>query len=162
MAFGLRQVLCSESSKCQTQVLEIPCKWCDTNFYACRSCYHGQVYCSEECRKEARLKQGREAQARFRKTADGREYHAELEKERRRQRKTGINPSEPTASTDIYRETSLRVANQGSRQPQTSATLENMVDFAGLEGHFQTHPTGICQFCGKAGAIVSQFQRRGY
>jgi len=131
-------------------------------FNTCRSCWHGQSYCSQECRKEARRKRGREAQVRFRQTADGREYHAELERERRRRRKAGAKPSEPTESTDMCKETSLCVANQGSRQPQSSVTLGNMVDLVELEGHFQSRPIGICHFCGKAGVIVSHFQRRGY
>ncbi len=131
-------------------------------FNTCRSCWHGQAYCSQECQTKARLKQCREAQARFRNTAAGREAHAELERERRRKKKEGITPSEQTESRDTYKKNVSCVANQGSIPPQTSVTLENRVDFMEFESSFQPGHIGMCQFCGKVGTIVSQFERRGY
>lgn len=39
------------------------CKWpgCGVIFYVCRSCDRGYLYCSEDCRRQARLEQHRRA-----------------------------------------------------------------------------------------------------
>ena len=52
-------------------------------FPVCRSCFRGQVYCSDQCREQARTEQRRQAQRRYRKTEKGRKAHRNAERRRR-------------------------------------------------------------------------------
>ena len=47
------------------ELLGLHCKQCGQGFGVCRSCYHGQKYCGDGCRKAARREQCREAQQRY-------------------------------------------------------------------------------------------------
>jgi hypothetical protein len=62
----------------------IPCKRCGERFYICSSCYRGQRYCSEECRKQARRQQVREANRRYRQSQEVRLDHRDRQREYRR------------------------------------------------------------------------------
>jgi hypothetical protein len=48
---------------------------CRTIFFICRSCDRGQQYCSDSCRRLARVKQQREASRRYCQSAEGRFNH---------------------------------------------------------------------------------------
>ena len=47
------------------RLLGLTCRRCGGAFGVCRSCYHGQRYCSERCRKDARREQCCQAQKRY-------------------------------------------------------------------------------------------------
>ena len=64
-------------------LLEVTCRWCARQFCVCQSCWRGQAYCSESCRKEARRQSHSEAQRRYRSTWKGREAHRLSERRRR-------------------------------------------------------------------------------
>ena len=64
-------------------LIELECKHCKLKFRICRKCYHGHVYCSSSCRREAQLKAHCKAQSRYRTSKKGREAHSRNEKKRR-------------------------------------------------------------------------------
>lgn len=68
----------------------ITCRWCEFPFYCCRSCWRGQAYCCDGCRKAGYQRNRREAQRRYRQTAKGEKQHREGEN-RRRYRKNAPN-----------------------------------------------------------------------
>jgi len=51
------------------------CLGCQALFLICRSCYHGQVYCGDACRKRARAAQVIMARAKHQATPHGRDDH---------------------------------------------------------------------------------------
>ena len=48
-------------------LLRLFCGWCRARFFLCRSCYRGEGYCGEVCRKASRLAIRRRAEARYRR-----------------------------------------------------------------------------------------------
>ena len=57
------------------------CRRCGTSFFICRSCWHGQAYCSESCRVVELTTSTREAGRRYQSGDEGRERH--LQRQRR-------------------------------------------------------------------------------
>jgi hypothetical protein len=53
-------------------------------FPICRCCYHGQTYCSDDCRKPARAAQIRAARATYQASPGGREDHRDRNRELRK------------------------------------------------------------------------------
>src|ERR1700733_2621235 len=60
------------------------CVGCQALFPICRCCYHGQTYCSDDCRKPARIAQARAARATHQASAGGREDHRDRNRELRK------------------------------------------------------------------------------
>ena len=56
----------------------ITCRWCDSVFALCRSCFRGQAYCCELCRKSARREQCHRAQRKYLDNRDGRRQAADV------------------------------------------------------------------------------------
>ena len=68
-------------------LLQLFCGWCRARFFLCRSCYRGEGYCGEACRKASRLAIRRRAEARYRRSAGGRRQRAERSHYRRQRRR---------------------------------------------------------------------------
>jgi hypothetical protein len=68
----------------QEKIWAIRCKECGAWFFLCRRCYRGQRYCSGECRKEARRRQCRAAQVKYRAKLQGKKKCAAAAKAYRR------------------------------------------------------------------------------
>jgi hypothetical protein len=64
-------------------LIELECNHCNVEFYICRKCYRGHLYCSSRSRIEAQLKSHRKAQSRYLTSDKGREAHSRNEKMRR-------------------------------------------------------------------------------
>src|SRR3954469_21954157 len=60
------------------------CLRCQGVFPICRSCYHGQAYCSDDCRKPARTSQLRALRAAYQASPGGREDHRDRNRELRK------------------------------------------------------------------------------
>src|SRR3954462_5972333 len=60
------------------------CLRCQGVFPICRSCYHGQAYCSDDCRKPARASQLRALRAAYQASPGGREDHRDRNRELRK------------------------------------------------------------------------------
>jgi hypothetical protein len=131
------------------------CRWheCNAIFWICRSCDHGQQYCSDNCRAKARREQRRAANHRHRKTPEGK-----LD-QRDRQR--------------AYRQrlTSFSVMDQGSQDNLVSGSIIPPVfsPVAALNSGRQAyepkrfHKPGMpcCIICGRPGRFVNPFHLRG-
>ena len=55
-------------------------------FYICRSCYRGQVYCGDECRRRMRRQQRRAANRRHQQSWEGRLDHHDRQRAYRERR----------------------------------------------------------------------------
>ncbi len=112
----------------------VSCRRCGRSFYICWSCWRGQAYCCDTCRRNFQREAHRLAQQRYRQTAKGREAHRQAERRRRMQ------VSEKTVA-----DTSSIPAPRHDSLPQD-----------------QQHIVPCCHFCGRKGVIVVHFPRRGY
>ncbi len=122
----------------------IQCRWCDFQFCICRSCWRGQAYCCDECRRAAKLKNHREAQRKYRQTEKGKKAHREAENRRRQgQNQKNLKNMDDTTST-----------------PQCHWAMEILTRIKNpIWGKFMG---AVCHFCGVGGQIVEAFPRRGY
>ena len=65
------------------EYLDLRCRWCGQRFYVCLRCYHGQVYCCEQCAAEGYRAVQDEARARHQSSEDGKEDHRDRMRELR-------------------------------------------------------------------------------
>jgi len=116
---------------------KIQCKHCGSIFYVCRSCWRGQVYCGDICRRIAQLRAHRESERLYRQTEKGREAHRQGEKKRR----TKKNEKNEKTMDDVGTTPPLACDNVDSNLPGEETK---------------------CHFCGAYGIVVKHFPRRGY
>ncbi len=121
-----------EYDVCTKLLIELECKHCLTQFYICRNCYYGNVYCSSACRIEAQLIAHRESQRIYRATKKGRETHRIYEMNRR------MGKNKKTMADETTNDHLTRVI----RYP----VVKNM--------------TPRCSYCGVLGKIVKIFPPR--
>lgn len=128
---------------------EVKCHWCDIFFCVCWSCWRGQAYCSDKCRRAGRCHAHRMAQKRYRETAEGKRTHREAERRRRirRAKKT----VDDRGSTPISAGCKIE-----SSDTEPAMKSENSYERVGVGNK------GWCHFCGALGTIVNKFARRGY
>jgi hypothetical protein len=88
-------------------LIELECNHCNVEFYICRKCYRGHIYCSSRCRSEAQLKAHRKAQSRYRTSDKGREAHSRNEKMRRMDKIKKNMADESTNTPPLRVESSL-------------------------------------------------------
>jgi hypothetical protein len=74
------------------RVWAIRCKECGRWFYLCKGCFHGQCYCSETCRRIARRRQCRAAQATYLDKHKGKVARASASAAFRQRCKRGLLP----------------------------------------------------------------------
>jgi len=126
----------------------ICCGWCHLFFCVCQSCWRGQAYCSNECRKARQIHVHREAQRRYRKKEKGRLAHLKAQRRyRMRLVEKSVADRGSTIQPSRYKISSSKVKVIRGR------CLQERPDI-GMKGH--------CYFCGQAGVIVSRFPRRKY
>jgi len=113
---------------------KIVCKHCGSIFYVCRSCWRGQVYCGDICRRITQLKAHRESERLYRQTEKGREAHRQGEKRRR------IRKNEKT------------VDDEGTTPPLARDNMDSNLPGEEIK----------CHFCGAYGVVVKHFPRRDY
>ena len=125
-------------------LLLIQCRWCDFQFCICRSCWRGQAYCCDECRRAAKLKKHRRAQRKYRQTEKGKKAHRQAENRRRH----GQNQ---------HKQKNMDDATSTLRHPWAMKPLTR------IRNHSRHLYMGsLCHFCGAGGRIVAAFPRRGY
>jgi hypothetical protein len=124
------------------------CRWqqCNALFWICRSCDHGQQYCSDRCRTKARREQRRAANLRHRKTLEGRLDQRDRQRAYRRRR----------AELSVMDQGSLEPLNTGSIIPPAF----RLPVFA--MGSISQGEPGVpyCIVCGRPGRFVNPFQLR--
>lgn len=115
-------------------LIQIECKQCSLHFFLCRRCYHGQVYCCDQCRVIAQKIAHRKAQSKYRTSEKGREAN----KKAGRRRRLKINEKS--------------VADEG--------TIAHFVHVILPPSSWLGK--SVCLFCGISGQVVTRFPRRGY
>jgi len=125
-------------------LISVFCRWCNNDFCICRSCWRGQAYCGDACRRNGHLQSRCKAQQKYRQTDKGKRAHC-LDENRRRYRKT------PPVKNNMDDATSNRPLNMHIRMTRR----DNSAPF---------HSTfwNRCHFCGRSGEIVDQFPRKNY
>ncbi len=121
-------------SRLQALIRAITCKWCKSIFFICRSCFRGQVYCCEFCRKISRKIAHRQAQSTYITSDKGRKANR-LAAQRRR-----IKNNRKTVAD----------------QPTTKPKFRDILLFKSSINKF------CCAICGVKGKLVKRFPRRGY
>lgn len=115
-------------------LIHIECRRCAQHFYVCRSCWRGQAYCCQQCRKAAQREARRKAQKKYRQTPKGKETHR-LQERNRRLRQYEKTMDDATTNPDMIHD----------------IVLSKPIDTA-----------SCCHFCGKIGHIVDFFPWREY
>lgn len=97
------------------------CPRCNREFWICRSCDHGHVYCGRWCAGEARRESLRKARRKHRRSAEGKADHRDRERERRARRRelATIADRRGVARSDC-------VGDQGSMSDHLAAKIAAM------------------------------------
>lgn len=85
----------------EKEIRRFRCKQCSQSANVCRSCDRGQVYCSDECRAEARKEQNRRAGEKYRRSAEAREKARLRQRRCRARRSVTQHPATSAASVSI-------------------------------------------------------------
>lgn len=116
------------------------CSLCHAQSIICSPCDRGQIYCSDTCSKEARLKSCREAEKRYQHTSRGKHKH--------------------TARQKRYRERfRQKVTDQGSVTPVADGLLGSVKNKTVEVDMGQETRVTRCCFCKKS---VSSWLRSGF
>ena len=116
-------------------LIEVRCHFCAARFLVCRRCFRGQAYCSDECRRQGRLRIHREAQRRYRQTKKGKKAHRLSENRHRHglQQHHERKMDDVTSRASACRVIEISIAAKGGQR---------------------------CHFCGCEGVVVDRFPRR--
>lgn len=76
--------------------IEVQCLCCGFRFYVCRSCWRGQAYCGERCRRIRQSQLHRKAQRKYRYSKKGKERRRLYEK-RKKSKKNGLKPGDDSS-----------------------------------------------------------------
>ncbi|MBF0433372.1 MAG: hypothetical protein HQK83_18995 [Fibrobacteria bacterium] len=138
------------------QLLKMCCRWCQKIFFLCRSCWRGQAYCGDECRRAGKLKLHREAQRRYRQSEKGKKAHR-LAEDRRRKRRNEKKNNENEKKLDDLSSTSE--SNELILPPSN-------IQFGFISLNLKPkHKLGAlkkCHNCQRIGVIMEKFPRQGF
>lgn len=116
------------------------CSLCHAQSIICSHCDRGQIYCSDTCSREARLKSCREAEKRYQHTSRGKHKHAARQKRYR----------------ERFRQ---KVTDQGSLTPVADGLLRSVKNKTVEVDSEQEARVIRCCFCKKT---VSSWLRSGF
>ena len=148
-------------------LIQIHCRGCDKEIFICRSCWRGQVYCSEACRIVSQCESHRKAQKRYRESPKGKRKRNELEQRRRMRMKIKEGKNKKVKK------------NRKSVDDEGTTVQKKVVKFPpGVEKPQVVEVESIggvtikakknldrrvqCHLCGCIGMLVDKFPRRGY
>ena len=129
-------------------LIQIRCRCCGIVFSVCRCCWRGQAYCCDECRVAGTQKNHREAQKRYRRTAEGKKAHREAENRRR----YGLSKKNQKNMDDV----------SSTVLPTWCMPILLYLQIVIRDARAWFDKAGCCHFCGACGKIVDEFPRRGY
>ena len=118
---------------------------CGVMFYICGSCYRGQAYCGDGCRKRAQLQQHRNANRKHQDSPEGRLDHRDRQRVYRARLRLRV--------TDATSPGSGRSGNIGATWTETGMStplLEILQDRLRLE-RLQAAIQPVCILCGRVG-----------
>ena len=127
------------------------CLRCGTIFGICRSCFRGQRYCSDSCRKDARAEKHRASNRRHQRSPEGRDNHRDRQRDyRKRLKDRGVTDQSCSAKT-APRSLFQIAASEGD--PHEAAHGGDGADPPPRGG--RPEGAAVCIFCGRPGFFVS-------
>ena len=114
---------------------------CGVMFYICGSCYRGQVYCGERCRRKAQRQQRRDANRRHQQTREGRLDHRDRQRAYRQRRRRARVTDTPSPSTYDWGSITVAEPFRSENGPETVSGEAGYADCAGFEP--------ACIICGR-------------
>jgi hypothetical protein len=118
-------------------------------FFICRSCYRGQRYCNDACRKKARREQLRQANRRYQRSSEARLDHRDRQRDYRQRRSGRVTDQSSSGKPGCGRITRTLVAE--SKPP----TREKPDDLSRRERFHRI----FCMLCGRWGQFIDVFHR---
>ena len=119
---------------------------CGVMFYICGSCYRGQVYCGDECRRRMRRQQRRRANRRYEQDPEVRGDHCQRQREYRDRCRLGRVTDHTSAG---------RTRSGNIKKPLTetgmSTPLAEVVDGRPRFERLQAAIRPVCIVCGRVG-----------
>ena len=122
---------------------------CGVMFYICNSCYRGQVYCRDECRRRMRRQQRRRANRRHQQSREGRLDHRDRQRAYR----------ERCRLRRVTDHTSAGRARSGNiKKPLTETEIRTplavVVDDRPQFERCETATRPVCIVCGRVGVLT--------
>ncbi len=125
---------------------------CGVMFFICRSCYRGQVYCGDVCRRQMRREQRRRANRRYQQDPGVREDHCQRQRVYRKRRREG-------RVTDHTSAGGCRSGSMATPLPETGMRT-SLAEVSHDRPRFQRLKAAIwivCIFCGRSGGFIDAF-----
>ncbi len=128
---------------------------CGVMFYICRSCYRGQVYCGDECRRRMRRQQRRRANRRHQQSREGRLDHRDRQRAYRERRRLWRVTDHTSAG---------RARSGNIKKPLTETVISTpLSEVAGDRSRFgrlQAAIRPVCIVCGRRGVKKIDQERK--
>lgn len=121
------------------------CPRCKRQFFICRHCDRGHVYCCRLCSALSRLEKIRIYRKRYRMSKEGREEHQDTERDRRRRHTLGEKNVGDQSSAQ---------GNKSARVIALMRMLAKSADIYRLSKEDSDDDTIRCEFCGRPGNLV--------
>lgn len=126
------------------------CRWCGAVFGVCRSCFRGQHYCGDGCRKEARAEGHRESNRKHQRTQEGRDDHRDRQRDyRNRLKDRGVTDQSCAGETALR---SLSTAEEGGEEEWDEAGQPDSSEPPQPRELFESQ--AFCCICGRRGFFV--------
>lgn len=109
-------------SRLQIILFHIICGCCSTSFWVCRSCYRGQKYCGDRCRKRIRRQKCREYNRIHQQSPEGRLDHSDRQRAYMQRRDLVLAEATLKKMTDQSRKNELRDGRVGFVQKTDDET----------------------------------------
>ena len=119
---------------------------CGVMFYICGSCYRGQVYCGDGCRKSAQLQQHRNANRKHQESQEGRLDH----RDRQRVYRERCRLRRVTDATSPRRDRSGNIKKPLAQTGIRRSAAEGFQDRPRFGGH-RAAIRIVCIVCGRVG-----------
>ena len=122
---------------------------CGVRFYICHSCYRGQVYCGEGCRRRMRRQQMRRANRKHQQSREGRLDH----RDRQRVYRKKCRLRRVTDHTSARRPRSVNIKKPWTKQRRRPPFLGGISASAAMEAVSSRHPARLHCVWAHAGVI---------
>ena len=122
---------------------------CGVMFYICHSCYRGQVYCGERCRRRMRRQQVRRANRKHQDSPEGRLDH----RDRQRVYRKKCRLRRVTDHTSARRPRSVNIKEPWDKTAKKAALLGGISASAAIEAVSSRHPARLHCVWAHAGVI---------
>ncbi len=125
---------------------------CSVMFFICRSCYRGQVYCGDECRRRMRREQRRRANRRYQQDPGVRADHCQRQRAYRKRRREGRVTDHTSAGGCGSGSMATPLPETGMRT-SLAEVFHDRPRFQRLKEAIRI----VCIFCGRSGSFIDAF-----